>query len=218
MAAGNGSYLPEKESIGPNQCTWPETAKQMGVKHGNKPHKKGKVDSALMAQHIGKPNRKRPADNNPYGAREQSGKCAKPNACSATTNVRAYVAAEERAAKVEPPLMQPLPPSQLPPLMQPLPPASLPLPASLPSCVLFAPYTYNPYNYQFHHPLSQPMYSHSQGSPSAPPYITPHFRLTLTLTTCRLDNAIVLNIEFGCLLNTHVTWLNYINKMTNDVC
>jgi hypothetical protein len=193
-AAGDGSHLPEKESIGPNQRTWPETAARMGVKRGNKPCEKGKVDSALTAQHIGVPNCKRPTDNDPYGAGEQSGKRAKPDARSAAANVRARAAAEERAVKAEPPLTQPPPPSQLPPLTQPLLPASLPLPMSLPSHVSFAPYTYNPYNYQFHHPLSQPMYSHSQGSPSAPPYY-PAFRLTLTLTTCRLDNAFVLNIR-----------------------
>ena len=31
-AAGDGSHLSEKEKIGPNQCSWPETARQMGVK------------------------------------------------------------------------------------------------------------------------------------------------------------------------------------------
>jgi hypothetical protein len=66
----DGSPLPEKEIIGPNQRSWPETAAQMGVKHSNNCGK-GKVDSALTAQHIGKPNRKRAADNDPYGAGEQ---------------------------------------------------------------------------------------------------------------------------------------------------
>ena len=36
LLAGNGSHLPEKENIGPNQCSWPETAVRMGVKHVNK--------------------------------------------------------------------------------------------------------------------------------------------------------------------------------------
>ena len=31
-AAGDGSHLPEKEKISPNQCSWLETARQMGVK------------------------------------------------------------------------------------------------------------------------------------------------------------------------------------------
>jgi len=59
-AAGDGSHFPEKENIGPNQLSWPETAAQMGVKRANK-GKGGKVDSALTAQHIGEPNRKHAA-------------------------------------------------------------------------------------------------------------------------------------------------------------
>src|SRR5258708_22570158 len=102
LLAGNGSHLPEKENIGPNQCSWPETAARIGMKHVNKcPN--GKVNSVLMAQHIGKPNRKRTTNDDPYGAGEQSGKQAKPDAHSAATNVRAR-AAEERA--------EPLPVSQ----------------------------------------------------------------------------------------------------------
>ena len=86
MVAGNGSSLPEIEPISPNQCTWLETAAQMGVKWVNR-HRKGKVNSVLTAQHIGKPNHKCASDNDPYGAREQPGKCAKPNAHSAIANV-----------------------------------------------------------------------------------------------------------------------------------
>jgi hypothetical protein len=160
-AAGDGSHLPEKENLGPNQRSWPETAVQMGVRRGNKSHGKGKVDSALTAEHIGEPNRKRPADNDPYGAGEQSGKRAKPDARSAAANARAR-AAKRAVPKAEPPPS--LPPPSLPlPLLPPPslpPPASLPLPAALPH----SPYTYNPY--YFHPPLSQPVgiYSHSQGS------------------------------------------------------
>jgi len=55
----------------------------MGVKRGKG---KGKVDSALTAQHIGKPNHKHAADYDPYGAREQSGKRARPDARSAVAN------------------------------------------------------------------------------------------------------------------------------------
>src|SRR5229473_1831901 len=73
LLAGNGSHLPEKENIGPNQCFWPETATQMGVKHVNK-RPNGKVNSMLTAQHIGKPNHKRTTNDDPYGAKEQSGK------------------------------------------------------------------------------------------------------------------------------------------------
>jgi hypothetical protein len=94
IAAGDGSHLPEKENIGPNQRSWPETAARMGVKCGNKSCGKGKVVSALTAQHIGEPNRKCAADNDPYGAEEQSGKCTKPDARSAAANARARAAAE----------------------------------------------------------------------------------------------------------------------------
>jgi hypothetical protein len=155
-----GSHLPEKEIIRPNQWSWPETAAWIGVKRGNK---KNKVDSVLMAQHIGEPNRKRTANNDPYGAGEQSGKQAKPNVRSAATNARACTAAEW--AKAEPPPTQ-IPPPTLPP------PASLPFPTSLPPRVSFPPYHFYPSPV----PLSQPTYphpqyySHFQGAPSAPPY------------------------------------------------
>jgi hypothetical protein len=165
-AVDNSSRLPEKENIAPNQHTWPETAAQMGEKRGKK---RGKVDSALTAQHIGEPNRKRAADNDPYGAGEQSGKRAKPDARSAAANTRARAAAERpEVPKAEPP------PTPLPP------PASLPLPAPPPHAS-FPPYTPVMYNsYPPPAPLSQPIYSHShyqphvyyqsQGAPSAPYY------------------------------------------------
>ena len=81
----NGSWLPEKEYIAPNQHSWPETATRMGETHRKK-RAHGKVNSVLMAQHISKPNRKQTTNDNPYGAGEQSGKCAKPDACSAAAN------------------------------------------------------------------------------------------------------------------------------------
>ena len=85
MADDDGSRLPEKENLSPNQLSWPETATQMGVKRGG--HKRqGKVDSALTSQHLSEPNRMRAADNDPYGAGEQSGKHAKPDAHSAAAN------------------------------------------------------------------------------------------------------------------------------------
>jgi hypothetical protein len=58
----------------------------MGIKWNNK-HANGKVDSALTAEHIGKPNYKRTTNDNPYGAGKQSSKRTKPNACSAATDV-----------------------------------------------------------------------------------------------------------------------------------
>jgi len=88
----------------------------MGVKCVNK---HGKVDSTLMAQHIGEPNCKHAAADDPYGVGEQSGKWAKPDACSAAANTRVHVVKEWGAFKAEPPVSLPLP-------------KSLPLPVSLP--------------------------------------------------------------------------------------
>src|SRR5216684_3385977 len=112
----------------------------MGVKHVNKcPN--GKVNSTLMAQHISKPNHKHAANDNPYGAGEQSGKWAKPNACSATANTRACTAAEEQGAfKAEPPASLPLPKSLPLPMSLP-PPTSLPPPVSLPLLTSLSPPT-----------------------------------------------------------------------------
>ena len=189
--AGDGSHLPEKESIAPNQHSWPETAVQMGVKRCGK----GKVNSALTAQHIGKPNRKRATDGDPYGAGEQSDKRAKPDVRSAAANARARAAREQPAPKVPLPSSQPLPmllPPSTPlplPAMQPLPalfppPMPLPLPSSQPA--LFPPsasfpsfYTPNiPYYHHHYHlppPLSQSSYSPSQGAPSYYPISTYSF-------------------------------------------
>ena len=152
----------------------------MGVKH----HEKGKVNSALTAQHIGEPNCKCAADGDPYGAGEQFGKCAKPDAHSAATNARARAAREQPAPKVPLPLSQPLPmplPPSTPlplPTTQPLPtlfppPTLLPLPSSQPA--LFPPSASFPLFYMpnipyYHHhyhpppPLSQLSYSPSQGA------------------------------------------------------
>ena len=150
----NGSPLLEKENIAPNQRSWPETAAQMGVKHVNK-HPNGKVDSVLTAQHIGEPNCKHATNDDPYGAGEQSGKRAKPDARSAAANTQARAAAEEWGAfKAEPPV-------------------SLPLPGSyMPTFSTHTPGTYNPY--YPHPPMFQPIYSPSQGAPMAPPYYPPY--------------------------------------------
>src|SRR6266576_7107700 len=97
----NGSCLLEKEQITPNQLSLPSTAARMGVKRGEKRHC-GKVDSELTAEHIGVPKRKRPCDD-PYGAGEQSGKRAKPDAVSAAANARAR--AKGKAAEPPPALL-----------------------------------------------------------------------------------------------------------------
>ena len=82
-ASDNGSRLPEKEQIAPNQLSWPPTAARMGVKRGEK--RRGKVNSALTGEHISIPKQKHVSED-PYGAGEQSGKRAKPDAVSAATN------------------------------------------------------------------------------------------------------------------------------------
>ncbi|KAN0130640.1 hypothetical protein V8E53_011533 [Lactarius tabidus] len=146
---GDGPLLPEKERIAPNQHSWTETAQRMGVKRIKK--RRGKVDSALTAEHIGEINRKRTRENeDPYGAGEQSGKRAKQDARSVAANSRARATVERRPTSPLPPPSS-LPPrllSRVPephpiPLSQPIqrsanpipPPASFPpasLPASLP--------------------------------------------------------------------------------------
>ncbi len=85
LLAGNGFTLPEKENITLNQHSWPETAAQMGVKCVGK-HPNSKVNSMLTAQHISEPNCKCVTTNDPYGAGEQSGKQAKPDAHSTAAN------------------------------------------------------------------------------------------------------------------------------------
>src|SRR5258708_3332939 len=168
--AGNGSHLPEKENIAPNQHSWPETATRMGVKWNNK-CANSKVDSALTAQHISEPNCKRTTDDDPYGAGKQSGKHAKPNACSAAANVQVHVAEQWAAPKAKPlpsrPTSRALPlPASLPP------PVSLPLPSSYaPPLSMHMPGTYS---YYPHPPMSQPIFSQSQGVPMAPPYFPPY--------------------------------------------
>ena len=113
----DGFHLPEIENIGPNQLSWPETAMQMGVKRCGK----GKVDSVLTAKHIGEPNCKHVADGDLYGMEEQSGKCAKLDACSAAANAQAYMAKEQPAPKVPlPSSSQPLPTPLPPPMSQPM--------------------------------------------------------------------------------------------------
>ncbi|KAH9011578.1 hypothetical protein EDB84DRAFT_1445098 [Lactarius hengduanensis] len=113
----------------------------MGIKRGNKA--RGKVDSARTAEHIGEINRKRNRENeDPYGAGEQSGKRAKPDARSAAANVDARERATMQPSR--PPLPSPHAPAPVPhyipsplPLSQPAtrPASPLPLPASLPPSV-----------------------------------------------------------------------------------
>ncbi|KAN0136459.1 hypothetical protein V8E53_005827 [Lactarius tabidus] len=163
-AAGNGNQLPDKEQIAPNQLSWPETAKQMGVQRGNKKH--GKVDSAHTAVLIGEINRKHTHnDEDPYGAGEQSGKHAKPDARSVAANTRVCVATEPRPARPVPPPSS-LParsssprrapsPTQMPPHYPPLLPLSQPVPGAASS---FPP---------------SPLPHHPTSPPQIPPHVVP---------------------------------------------
>ena len=87
----------------------------------------GKVDSVLTAQHIGEPNRKRPANNDPYGAGEQSGKHAKPDVRSVVANEQARAA--EQRARTQPALKAPSASQPTPTTLPPTPP----LPRRFPS-------------------------------------------------------------------------------------
>ena len=172
MAVDNARLL-EKEKIFPNQHFWPEIVVRKGEKRGAK-HSQGKVNSVLTAQHIGEPNHMCPTDDNPYGAGEQSGKRANPDACSADANTRAHKAVEQEVLKAELPLLLHLPTSQPLPAPRHLAPM-LPPPASQPFRTvppMHTPAMYSPYPFQPPlAPLSQLIYSHSQGPASlAPPY------------------------------------------------
>jgi hypothetical protein len=165
----NGSRLPEKEKVGPNQLSWPPTAACMGVKRGKK--RQGKADSALTAEHIGVPKRKRTNDD-PYGAGEDSGKRAKPDAVSAAANARARAAEERKALKAADP----------PPLECPPPPASLPTrlppgPASYAQLhPMHAPAVYSPAHFPLPSvPYSQPTYAFQYPVSQPAPYYPPMF-------------------------------------------
>ena len=137
----------------------------MGIKHC----RKGKVDSVLIAEHIGEPNCKHVTDCDPYGMGEQSGKCAKLDACSAAANAQAYVAKEQPAPKIPlPSLSQPLPTPLPPPVSQPM--------LFPPHASFLSLYTsnlpYYHYHYQPPHPLSQLPYSHSQETATYYPLLT----------------------------------------------
>jgi len=158
-ATGDGQQLPEKEVIAPNQLSWLETAECMGVKRGKK--RRGKVDSALTAELISEPNRKRNRrDEDPYGAGEQSGKRAKPDARSVTANTRAQAAVGSALVhSAAPPASLPTPthvPTHAPmhvPRYAPAPPLSLSQPT--PSSFSYRPQPYLQYPSYF---VPTPMY------------------------------------------------------------
>lgn len=155
----NASRLPEKERIGPNQLSWPPTAARMGVKRGEK--RRGKVDSAHTAEHIGVPKRKRGNDD-PYGAGEESGKRAKPDAVSAAANDRARAKAAERPPPASLPTRSPPSPAPHGPHAQ------LPSPAPGPA------YYARPHAPTMHFPIP-PTYAFQYPSSQPTPYYYPMY-------------------------------------------
>jgi hypothetical protein len=88
------SALPERDRIAPNQKSWPETAKRMGVKRAPK-RKRLPEERGITEQSIGvAKGKKRRLHQDPYAGGERSGKRAKPDALSAaaTTQARACMA------------------------------------------------------------------------------------------------------------------------------
>src|SRR6266852_2293605 len=90
-APDNGSRLPEKENIAPNQHTWPETAAQMGENRGKKRCHGKELTAGLTAQHIGEPNRRRSANEDLYVA--CSCRCQYLGACQGRAPVHSCSAA-----------------------------------------------------------------------------------------------------------------------------
>jgi len=89
IALANGSWpLPEKDVFPPNQKTWAETAKRMGVRKAPK-WKHGPVGGNTAEKCIGAVKGKRShkhSTSDPYAGGERSGKRAKPDAVSAAAN------------------------------------------------------------------------------------------------------------------------------------
>jgi hypothetical protein len=174
LATGNSPQLPEKEQTAPHQLSWPETATRMGVKQGKKSHRK--VNSAHTAELIGeiswKHNRE---EEDPYGAGEQSGKRAKPDAWSATANARAHASSIPPSSSLPAPTSSPQmftsdrPPLLTLPQLAPRPTHSLP--PGVPSA--HAPTAPQPPPQP---PLSQPAPKLTSSIPPAylPPHLLPH--------------------------------------------
>ena len=90
IALANGSRaLPEKDNFNPNQKTWAKTVEHMGARKAPK-WKPGPVGENTTERCIGAVKGKRRKYSNPYAAGERSGKCAKPDAVSATANEHAH--------------------------------------------------------------------------------------------------------------------------------
>lgn len=123
IASVNGSSaLPTKKRIAPNQHSWTETARAMGVKRVAKrrlPEEVGLTEKAIGPAK----GKRRRVYTDPYAGGERPGRLAKPDAVSASANQQA----RERAL---PPSSQPTPAGPLPPTFPPL-PATQPIPGSL---------------------------------------------------------------------------------------
>src|SRR6266851_461053 len=142
--------LPEKDFIVPNQKSWIETAKRMGVKCGTPKRKcpPAPKERRVTARSIGVAKGKRcQVHSDPYAGGKQSGKRAKPDATSAIANVRAHVCAAPPSATAPTPSMPTemlVPPSATMPSTHPetqvalaltFPPQSMPAPMLPPYAV-----------------------------------------------------------------------------------
>src|SRR6266851_2953500 len=86
--------LPEKDIVAPNQKSWTETAKWMGVKRGAPKRKCLPEERGITAQSIGAAKGKRHrVHSDPYAGGKRSGKRAKPDVTSAAANARACTCA-----------------------------------------------------------------------------------------------------------------------------
>jgi hypothetical protein len=95
----------------PNQRSWPETAERMGVKRAPK-WKRLPEERGITEQSIGiAKGKKRRIHEDAYAGGEQSGKCAKPDALSATANARARANVAPFSNAPSPTV--PFPPSQV---------------------------------------------------------------------------------------------------------
>jgi len=125
-AIAGSNALPEKDVIAPNQKSWTETAKRMGVKRRAPKRKCLPEERGMTAQSIGvAKGKRRLVHSDPYAGGERSGKRAKPDATSAAANARA------RACAVPPSATAPSP-SALPTETFAPPSATAPTPSTHP--------------------------------------------------------------------------------------
>ena len=175
----SGSPLPEKENLPPNQHSWTETARRMGVQRWKRPHPTSPVPpESTAAERISNCNRKQPQlqDTDPYSGGVTSGRNAAPDARSAAQNAEART----RAA-VEPSLSQPRKcackrvgtPEPAPPSLQPPTPAFAASPPGLAHHAWYAPAqptayatTSTPVPSQLLHP---PLFAYPYPTPAAYP-------------------------------------------------